>query len=131
MSNAVGMAAGALTMGLGAIPAKAAASAVGTGLLNTINAKLGGETWKGAVKAGIHGAATGAAQSVAKGGEVSVEPGKLPAGKDAAAKTQASPDATAAGPADQQDVKAQWEKFVQFGQELIKKMSAAQPATTT
>jgi hypothetical protein len=128
VSNVVGMSAGALTMGLGAGPAKAAASAVGTGLLNTINAKLAGETWKSAVKAGMHGAAQGAATSVAKGGDIAVEPGKVPGAKDAAAKPPATAGTGAQPPEDKQAITAQWEKFVQFGQDLIKKMGDAQPA---
>jgi hypothetical protein len=128
VSNAVGMAAGALTMGLGKAPATAAASAIGTGLLAAINSKLSGQDIKTALKTGAHAAASGAASSYTKG-DVSVEPTQS---STAAAKNNVvGSDIQSSAPSnavDPQSVKDNWEKFVAFGQNLIKQMTAASPA---
>jgi hypothetical protein len=138
VSSIAGMVAGAASLGLGADAAKAATRAIGTGLLSAMNKRAAGASWTDAAKAAVTRTATraaadhvgvnyqdakkaiglGGAQQAGKGGQAGAAAGgQAAAGGPVPAPAGTTPDA----------LKAEWEKFVQFGQGLLNRMVPAQP----
>ena len=139
VSSIAGMAAGAASLGLGADAAKSATKAIGTGLLAALNSRTAGASWKDAAKAAVTRTATragadavgvgyqdakkalglGSTRQAAKDAQAGAQGGQAGAAANAApipAPAGTTPDA----------LKAEWEKFVQFGQGLLNRMVPAQ-----
>jgi hypothetical protein len=142
VSSIAGMAAGAASLGLGADAAKSATRAIGTGLLAALNSRAAGKSWKDSAKAAVTRTATrAAADHVGVGyqdakqvlGLGSTRQAAKNAQKGAGQSGQPGGQAAAGGPVpapagvDPATLKAEWEKFVQFGQGLLNRMVPAQP----
>jgi hypothetical protein len=139
VSSIAGMAAGAASMGLGRDAAKSATQAIGQGLIATLNAKMGGADWKSAAKQGVaHGAAHAAGDELGVRGKdltkaVGLGTPGAPGDKAAAGGAPAAGPVQAPAGTTPDALKAEWEKFVQFGQGLLNRMVPAQqpaPAAT-
>jgi hypothetical protein len=139
VSSIAGMAAGAASMGLGKDAAKSATNAIGQGLIATLNAKMAGADWKSAAKQGVaHSAAHAAGDELGvRGTDLTkaagiANPAKANKGGAAPAAPGATPVQAPAGTSPEA-LKAEWQKFVQFGQGLLNRMVPAQqtaPAAT-
>jgi hypothetical protein len=142
VSTIAGMIANAASLGVGGDAAKSATKAIGTGLLATLNSRTAGKSWKDAAKAGL---ARGTTKAAADQVGVDYRDAKSALGmgstKQAARAAQAGGQAPPAAnttpipaPAGTTPdaLKAEWEKFVQFGQGLLNRMvPAQQPAAAT
>jgi hypothetical protein len=139
VSSIAGMAAGAASLGLGADAAKSATKAIGTGLLAALNSRAAGASWKDTAKAAVTRTATRAgADAVGVGYQDAKKVLGLGSTRQAAKDAQAGaaggqagaaaggPVPTPAGTTPDQ-LKQEWQKFVQFGQGLLNRMVPAQP----
>jgi hypothetical protein len=146
VSSIAGMAAGAASLGLGADAARSATRAIGTGLLAALNSRAAGKSWKDSAKAAVTRTATRAAadqigvgyqdakqvlglgstrqaaKNAQKGAGQAGQPGAAPGGQAAAGGPVPAPAGV-----DPATLKAEWQKFVQYGQGLLNRMVPAQP----
>jgi hypothetical protein len=133
VSGIAGMVANAASLGIGGDAAKAATKAIGTGLLATLNSRIAGKSWTDAAKAGVARATTKAAADQVgvdyRDAKKALGLGSTKqAAKDAQAGAQGGQAAPIPAPAGTTPdaLKAEWEKFVQFGQGLLNRMVPAQ-----
>jgi hypothetical protein len=139
VSTIAGMIANAASLGVGGDAAKAATKAIGTGLLATLNSRTAGKSWADAAKAGLaRGTTKAAADQVGVDYRDAKKALGLGSTKQAAKDAQAAAQGGAAAPAANTTpipapagttpdaLKAEWEKFVQFGQGLLNRMVPAQ-----
>jgi len=128
VSSIAGMAAGAVSLGLGADAAKSAVKHIGNGLLGVLNARLAGKSWQDAAK---HGAQVGVTHAAADELGVSSKDAKNAIGlqtPQGAGSTQAGAAPTAPPGVSPEALKGEWEKFVKYGQDLLSKMVPAPQA---
>jgi hypothetical protein len=114
VSTITGMIAGAATLGLGTDAAKSATKHLGNGLIAIMNARLAGKSWRDSIKSGASTSAKAAA-----GDELEI--GGAQSGTDAGGGSTAK----IAANIDPVQLKSEWEKFVQYGQSLISKITPA------